>query len=185
MSGKIIILSGHSGVGKTTLINELKKDITVKFTYIPSYTTRDMRLHDNESQGNPYFFVTKDKFEDMIEKSMFIEYNTIHNNLYGTPIKEYKDALEKGYTVVKDIDVEGAVRMKEVFGTDVCLVFVEPPSMDELYKRLRKRGDSAEQIDLRMKRIELEKAYKDAFDYVIVYDDTDCAVTDLVKIITN
>lgn len=185
LKGKIFVLSGYSGTGKNTIINELKKDVTKELTYIPSYTTRDMRLHDNESQGNPYYFVSKEQFEDKIKQNDFIEYNTIHNNLYGTPIKEYKEALEHGAIIVKDIDVEGAVRMKEVFGSDVCLVFVEPPSIDELYHRLEHRGDSREQIDLRMKRIELERSYRDLFDFVIVNDNLNYAVSDLLEIICN
>lgn len=183
--GKLFILSGYSGTGKNTIISGLMRDLNNTLTYIPSYTTREMRVHDNETQGSPYNFVSEEQFRKMVENKKFIEYNVIHNNMYGTPVDEYKEAINNGEIIVKDIDVEGAVRMKELFGADACLVFVEPPSLEELYSRLNNRGDSKEQIDLRMKRIDFEKGYKRAFDYTIVNDDLDYAISDLLAIITN
>lgn len=137
MSGKIIIFSGFSGVGKNTIINELRKKYP-SLLYIPSMTTRSMR--EGESEGIPYFFVSKEEFKNRIANDFFIEYESVHENWYGTPKDKYYDALAQNQIVIKDIDVNGALRMKQEFKGDVLLVYIEPPSVDELKERLVQPG---------------------------------------------
>jgi guanylate kinase len=173
MSGKIMILSGFSGVGKNTIINELRNRYP-SLVYIPSMTTRNMR--EGESEGNPYFFVSKEEFMRRIEKNFFIEYEQVHENWYGTPKDKYYEALEDNQLVMKDIDVNGAINMKKEFGEHVLLIYVEPPSIEELRERLVQRGDNMDDIIKRLKRIDYEASQKPNFDEVVVNDDLEKAI---------
>jgi len=168
MSGKIIVFSGFSGVGKNTIINALRSKYP-SLLYIPSMTTRKMRT--GESEGFPYFFVTKEEFRNRIEKDYFIEYEEVHENWYGTPKDKYYDAIQNNHIVVKDIDVNGALSMKEEFGRSAILVYIEPPSIDELKERLVSRGDDNDDIIRRLKRVDYELSKKPSFDESVVNAD--------------
>jgi len=180
MSGKIIVFSGFSGVGKNTIINALRSRYS-SLLYIPSMTTREMRA--GESEGFPYFFVTKEEFMERIEKNYFIEYEQIHGNWYGTPKDKYQEAIQKNQIVVKDIDVNGAMSMKEEFGNYTVLVYIEPPSIDELKQRLVTRGDDMDDIIRRLKRVDYELSKKPLFDEWVVNEDLKKAIEECDEIL--
>lgn len=182
MSGKIIIFSGFSGVGKNTIINELRI-LYPDLLYIPSMTTRSMR--EGESEGVPYFFVSKEEFMERIKKNYFIEYEQVHENWYGTPKDKYYEAIENDQLVIKDIDVNGALNMKKEFGEHVVLVYIEPPSVEELKQRLEHRGDNMDDIIKRLKRIDYEASQKPNFDEVVVNDDLQKAIKKCEEIIVK
>lgn len=180
MQGKIIVFSGFSGVGKNTIINALRSRYS-SLVYIPSMTTREMR--PGESEGFPYYFVSKEEFMERIEKNYFIEYEQIHGNWYGTPKDKYHEAIQKGQIVVKDIDVNGAMSMKEEFGNYTVLVYIEPPSIDELKKRLISRGDDMDDIMRRLKRVDYELSKKPLFDEWVVNEDLEKAIDECDEIL--
>lgn len=174
--GVALIVSGPSGVGKGTLISMLMKEFeNIRFSI--SYTTR--RPREGEIHGVHYFFVSKEEFKKMIEQDKFAEWAQVHGNFYGTPKVEIEQKLKQGLDVIFDIDVQGAKQLKKNLA-DGEFVFIMPPSMDELKKRLLKRSsDPILDIEIRLKNA--EKEIKDAsfFDYVIVNDDLDLAYENL------
>lgn len=177
--GHLFVVSGPSGVGKTTLIERfLKDDSSSRFSV--SYTTRQRRV--NEVNGKDYFFVDKDTFERMIEEGHFLEWERVHGQLYGTPQKEVLDALQDGIDLFLDIDVNGALRVKERF-ENACLIFVEPLSQADLMKRLALRGER--EVSLRMTRVSQEMERKYLFQYCIINDKLDEAYRDFAKIIVD
>jgi guanylate kinase len=179
--GKIFIISGPSGAGKNTLINELKRTTDLDLVYIPSFTTRAMR--EGESQGNPYHFLSPRTFMEMVQRGEFLEYEQIHGNFYGTHLLTYRDAVEKGKYVIKDIDVNGALNFKKAFNDKVVLIYVRPTSLDVLKDRLVGRGDDQTDIEVRLKRIDWEESRGSLFDFVIYNDDLEHAVNKLKDII--
>lgn len=159
-----IILSGSSGVGKNTVIKEMqktKKDLVL----MPTFTTREKR--EGEVEGMPYFYITKNDFQDKIRENELIEYEFIHNNYYGSSFKVFDEYIKSGKIIIKDIGVEGAqnlcIKMKE--HTDMIKVFLAIPHKNELKKRLKGRGEK--QIALRLKRFDYEQKQKYKFDYII------------------
>lgn len=164
---KIFILSGFAGAGKNAIISNLL-EMDPSLTYIPSYTTRPKR--EGESQGHPYQFVPMEQFQHMIGKNDFIEYEEVHGNLYGTPMSSYELAFKEGKTIVKDIDVNGAVKFQERFPQAV-LIFIQPTNPEDVLERMRKRGDSEEDIVKRMQRIDYELQLKKEFTYTVFNDE--------------
>ena len=135
-SGSLIILSGPSGAGKGTIHNELlKRDNKLKYSV--SMTTRKPR--EGEKEGIDYFFVSEEEFKKEIEKDSFIEYAKVHGNYYGTLKKVVEKELNAGYDVILEIDIQGALNIKNK-GIDAIFIFIMPPSMKELRDRLVKRG---------------------------------------------
>lgn len=167
MKGKVFIISAPSGAGKTTLCSEILRMMpNIRFSV--SYTTRKPR--PGEVDGKDYLFVSEDTFKKMIEQGEFIEWAEVHGNLYGTSRKVINDIIESGKDVMLDIDVQGAQQMRNNFKGGIY-IFVLPPSLDALRKRLKDRGqNSPEEIERRVKRaIEEIREYK-RYDYVIVND---------------
>lgn len=163
--GALVVVSGPSGAGKSTLIERfLREDDKSAFSI--SYTTRHKRAH--EVDGRDYYFVDEKTFEAMICKGHFLEWEKVHGNLYGTPRAEILDILETGRDIILDIDVKGALNIKEQCA-GARLIFIEPPSVAELVRRLSIRGER--EIETRMKRVEEEIARKGQFGYTIVNDD--------------
>ena len=163
--GVLIVVSGPSGVGKSTLIDRfLKEDGHSEFSI--SYTTRQKRAH--ETDGKDYHFVDEGTFEAMIAREDFLEWEKVHGNLYGTPRTEILAILETGKDIILDIDVKGALNISKQCSA-ARLIFIEPPSVPELVKRLSLRGEK--EIETRMKRVEEEIARKSQFGYTIVNDD--------------
>ena len=177
--GHLFVVSGPSGVGKTTLIERfLKEDSFSRFSI--SYTTRKQRA--SEVNGREYYFVDRDTFQQMITESHFLEWEEVHGQLYGTPQKEVLHALQHGIDLFLDIDVNGALKVKEHYG-NACLIFVEPRSQDDLMKRLALRGEK--EISLRMKRVSQEMEKKYLFQYCIINDKLEQSYRDFFKIIED
>ncbi|MFW5985265.1 MAG: guanylate kinase [Halanaerobiaceae bacterium] len=160
-NGKLFILSGPSGVGKGTVIDELSKEFG-DIEYSISVTTRPPRR--GEEDGVDYYFVTEDEFNKMKENDELIEWAEVHNHLYGTPRKNVEMALEQGQNMILEIDIEGAKQIRSKF-PDAVLIFLLPPSIEELKHRLEKRNTENEKV----KNLRLNNARKE-LDEIIYYD---------------
>ena len=165
--GKLIVLSGASGVGKGTVLNQMMK-LREDLSLSVSATTRPPR--PAEQEGVHYYFVTPERFREMIENDELLEYDAHMDNCYGTPWKQLEEKRSRG-PVILDIDPKGARIVKDKI-PDAVLVFIMPPSMAELEQRLRGRNDtSEEQIRLRLQRAEWEMDQRSWYDHVVVNDD--------------
>ena len=179
----LIVISAPSGTGKTTLCSKLLNEIpTIKLSV--SSTTRAPR--GKEKNGIEYFFIDKPEFEKKIKENRFAEWALVHENYYGTS----KDFIEKtfasGNSVLLDIDVQGADQLKKSYPEKTFTIFVMPPSMEVLEKRLRSRGtDTEETIQKRLKNAAKEMAQKDRFDSVIINDDLNVAYIELKKTVSK
>ena len=179
--GLLIVLSGPSGVGKGTVRKALFNLEGHNLVYSVSMTTRKPR--DGEVDGSDYFFVSRDEFEERIQNGKMLEYAEFVGNYYGTPMDEVEKQLEEGNEVVLEIEVQGALQVREKM-TDAVFIFIAPPSMDALYRRLKKRGTEPEEIiqeRIEKAKRELGVAYK--YDYIVVNDDVDNAANRIMAII--
>ena len=179
--GKLFVISGASGVGKgTVLAGVMGKRSDLQFSV--SATTRPPR--PSEKHGVHYYFISEEQFEEMIAKDEFLEFDRHAKASYGTPMGQLQEKLEKGH-VILDIGPKGAAI---VHGKrpDAVLIFIMPPSMEELERRLRGRGDtSEEQIAIRMERAKWEMEQRDWYDYVVVNDRLDDCVNEILNIIAE
>lgn len=179
--GKLVVISGASGVGKGTVLGlmmESRKDLA----FSVSATTRPPR--PNEIDGVHYYFITKERFEEMIAAGEFLEYDAHAANYYGTPRGQAEEKMEHGH-VLLDIEPNGARQVKEA-APDATLVFIMPPSVQELERRLRGRGDtSEEQIAMRMERAVWEMEQRSWYDYIVVNDDARRCADEILNIISN
>ncbi len=183
MSGAILLLSGPSGAGKSTIIREASEKIQPYYFSISS-TTREPR--DGERNGVEYYFVTREEFEAGIVAGDFLEYAEVHGNYYGTSLKPVKEALNNDKLVIFDIDVQGHRLAQEVMGDRITSVFITPPSLRELERRLRDRStDSDEVIAKRLNNAKEEIKAINEFDYIIVNDDISKATESLVSLATT
>lgn len=177
--GMLIVVSGPSGCGKGTILAEVLKND--KFFYSISATTRNAR--PGETDGVNYYFLTKEKFENLIQNDGMLEYASYCGNYYGTPKKPVEDMLNQGKHVILEIEVQGAMKIKEKC-PDALFIFILPPSLKELRRRLNKRGtESEEVIEKRLSEAagEIEQAYK--YDYAMINGELSVAVDDLLAII--
>lgn len=178
--GQLIILSGPSGVGKSSIVKKVMEQHP-KLRFSVSATTREIR--PGEVDGVSYYFVTRERFMEMVQQNELLEYAEYVGNCYGTPAKPIDEALDLGYDVLLDIEVQGAMQIREL-RPDALLVFLLPPSFEELERRLVSRGkDSAEVIRHRLETARVECAIADKYDYVIVNDDLDRAVNEFAAIL--
>lgn len=179
--GKLVVISGASGVGKGTVLGiMMNKRGDLKFSV--SATTRDPR--PNEVDGVHYYFVTKDRFEEMIAAGEMLEYSAHNANYYGTPRAQAEEKMEDG-SVLLDIEPNGAKQVKTA-APEAVLIFIMPPSMEELERRLRGRGDTPEdQIRMRMKRAVWEMEQRFWYDHVVVNDDAERCADEILKIIAE
>ncbi len=179
-NGVLVLFSGPSGVGKDTVLEVvLNKDNSIQRSI--SLTTREIR--ENEIDGKDYYFVTKDRFNNMIENGEVLEFAQYGKNLYGTPKAPVDKWLSEGKIVILKIEVQGAQQIKKLY-PDAVGIFVLPPSMDELEKRLRSRGTEKEediQKRLEIARNEVKKSVD--YDYTVINDDLDSASNDVLNII--
>ena len=181
--GKLIVVSGPSGVGKDTIVNKyLEKHHEDELSI--SMTSRPMR--DGEVNGVNYYFKTKEEFEEAIKNNEMLEFALYNGNYYGTPRSEVENRLKNGINVILVIEVVGAMNVKNMMGDKCTLIFIMPPSMEELKNRLMNRGtDSKESIEGRLDIAKKEIGISDKYDFIIVNDNLDKAVKDLENIIKN
>ena len=179
--GRLFVISGASGVGKSTVLKrvmERRKDLT----FSVSATTRAPR--PGEVDGESYYFVTKEQFEAMITRGEFLEYDAHMDNYYGTPVTQARQKMEKG-SVILDIEPNGAFNVRKVM-PDAVLIFIAPPSIEELHRRLESRGDtSAEQMKLRIERSVWEMEQSAKYDYIVVNDQVETCADEILKIIAE
>jgi len=179
--GKLFVISGASGVGKSTVLSRVmqaRKDLS----FSVSATTRAPR--PGEQDGVHYYFVTRDQFEDMIREDAFLEYDNHNKNYYGTPVRQLEEKLECG-SVILDIEPIGAknVRNKR---DDAILIFITAPSWEELEQRLRGRGDTEEdQIAIRLDRAKWELEQQSWYDHVVVNDSVERCAEEILNIIAQ
>ena len=177
--GKFIVVSGPSGVGKGTICDRLVKELNAEYSV--SYTTREPRV--GEVNGVNYNFISMDDFKKKIELGDFLEYNLYNGNYYGTSKSFVLSRMEKGINVFSEIDVNGARNVKRIF-PDALLIYIAPPSMEELRNRLIGRGtEDMEKINNRLAIAEKEMQQADMYDKVIVNDDLEKAIDEVRKVI--
>ena len=178
--GILIVVSGFSGAGKGTIMKALLERYD-NYALSISATTRSPR--PGEEEGKAYFFKTTEEFEKMIAKDELIEYARYVGNYYGTPKAYVEEQLRAGKDVILEIEIQGALKVKEKF-PDTLLLFVTPPSAEELRKRLEGRGtETQDVIDGRMKRAIEESEYMDQYEYLVVNDDLDVCVKEMHHLI--
>lgn len=180
-NGNLIIISGPSGAGKGTICSELLKRNN---NIIPSISYTSRQKASAEIEGKDYYYISKEEFENKIKNDFFLEYAKVHNNdYYGTPKQTVIDNLNKGLNVLLEIDIEGALKVKEVI-KDVLCIFILPPSMQELKNRLYKRNrESEDKIISRFKKAYQEINQISKYNYVVVNDEIDYAVSKIESIL--
>jgi len=184
MRGKLIIISAPSGTGKSTIIGWLMKEHPeLNLAFSISCTSRPPR--GTEQNGVEYFFLTPEEFRQRIENDEFLEYEEVYEGrFYGTLKAQVERQLEAGQNVVFDVDVKGGVNIKKYYGDDAMSLFIQPPSIAELRKRLEGRGtDAPEVIDQRIARAEFELTFADKFDKIVVNDDLAQAEQDALRLV--
>ena len=186
MRGKLIIFSAPSGTGKSTIISWLMKEHPeLKLAFSISCTSRAPR--GEEQNGVEYFFLTPEEFRQRIDNDEFLEYEEVYTDrFYGTLKSQVERQLESGQNVVFDVDVKGGVNIKKHYGDEAMSIFIQPPSIAELRRRLEHRAtDAPEVIDQRIARAEFELTFADKFDKIVVNDILEYAEADALKAIQD
>lgn len=178
--GKIIAVSAPSGTGKTTIVRRILKDIP-ELEFSVSATTRTKR--NDEKEGIHYYFISENEFREKIEKKEFVEWEKFYDYYYGTYKKVVENAINKGKSIILEVDVKGALSLKNIY-PDAVLIYIVPPSFDELVNRLKKRKteDKAD-LQKRIDRAKMELGLKDKFDHFIENTDLDKAISETEKLI--
>lgn len=179
---QMIILSAPSGAGKSSFIERILKEFPqIKDTV--TYTTRSMR--SGESDGNPYHFVSRERFRELIDEGFFVEYAQVHENFYGTPLHQIEDAKREGRILIMDVDVKGAATFKKKFPSAVS-IFILPPSMEELKKRIMGRDKKLpEDLEIRLINAQMEVSLAHTFDYRVTNDHFEESYAQFKKIIED
>lgn len=178
--GNLFVVSAPSGTGKSSLVNALL-EVESRLQVSVSHTTRAPR--GQEQHGREYWFTSKEEFQAMVERGDFFEHAEVHGNHYGTSRHAIEERIQHGQDVVLEIDWQGALQIKQIF-PNAILIFILPPSYEELLQRLNRRGeDSQEVIDLRMKNAKIEVAQAQFFDFVVINALFESALFDLKSIV--
>lgn len=181
--GKLIVFSAPSGTGKST-IARLVLECMDGLVFSVSATTRQRRA--GEIDGESYYYLTRKQFEEKVKSGGFIEYEHFFGNFYGTLLDKTEEAVNIGKNLLLDLDVKGALNLKERFPDNSLLIFFRPPSFEELKKRLRKRDSEDDQaLQERLQRAEFELSLAHQFDREVVNDDLDRAVDEVKAVITE
>lgn len=182
--GKLVVFSAPSGSGKTTIVRELLKRFP-QFEFSISATSRKPR--GQEQHGVDYYFLSNEEFAQRVANNEFVEWEEVYQGTcYGTLKSEMERIWAKGNVIIFDVDVMGGISLKRIFGDDACSMFIMPPSVEELERRLRGRGTDAEDvIQKRIAKADFELSKASEFDYTVVNDDLQTAVEEAVVIIEN
>lgn len=182
--GKLVIFSAPSGSGKTTIVRELLKRFNC-FEFSISATSRKPR--GEERDGKDYYFLSNEEFKACVERGEFVEWEEVYQGTcYGTLKREMERIWAKGNIILFDVDVMGGISLKRLFGDDACSVFIMPPSIEELERRLRGRGTDAEEVILkRIAKAEFELSKAPEFDHIVINDKLDDAVSEVEKILND
>ena len=179
--GVLLVLSGPSGTGKGTVCKVVRDSLGDNLAYSISATTRKPRT--GEEHGREYFFFTKEEFEDLRDKNGFLEWAQVYDNYYGTPRAFVEDVLTSGRDCILEIDPQGALQVRKATD-EAVLVFIAPPSLEELRSRLTGRGTEApEEVEKRLSCAEAELGYSDQYDYLIVNDEVEKAADKMKAIL--
>lgn len=182
--GKLVIFSAPSGSGKTTIVKQLLKRFP-QFEFSISATSRQPR--GQEQNGVDYHFMSNEEFKERVARGEFVEWEEVYaGTCYGTLKSEMERIWAKGNVIIFDVDVMGGINLKKLFGEDACSMFIMPPSVEELERRLRGRGtDTEEVIQKRIAKAEFELSKAPEFDHIVVNDVLDDAVEEATTIISN
>ena len=180
--GKAIIFSAPSGAGKTTIVKRLLKT-SIPLSFSISACSRLKR--GNEQDGIDYHFLSVSKFKNKIQENAFIEWEEVYeNNFYGTLKSEVNNIWKRGKHVIFDVDVMGGISLKNYFKENSLSIFIEPPSLNVLFERLKKRAtDDEKSLEKRMNKAESEISHKDKFDTIITNDQLEIAVSEAIQTI--
>ena len=179
--GLLIVISGPSGVGKGTVCKALFEMQGHDLVYSVSMTTRKPRV--GEVDGKDYYFVSRDEFQNRIEEGKFLEYAEFVGNYYGTPLDKVQEQMSKGHEVVLEIEVEGALQVRQKV-PDAVFIFIVPPTKRALYDRLKRRGTESEDvIRSRMEKADREFLLANRYDYIVVNDEVNNAADRIMAII--
>lgn len=184
VSNKLLIVSAPSGAGKSTLVNHLLST-GLPLSFSVSATSRLPR--GSEKNGREYFFISADEFRKRIAADEFVEWEEVYtDHFYGTLKSEIKRIHNEGRAVLFDVDVRGGVNLKKIFGTDALSIYIMPPSVDELARRLHSRGtETPEKIRMRVEKAASELKVANSFDRVIINDDLEKACKEIEKVVTD
>lgn len=181
--GKIIIIVAPSGTGKSTLIKRLKEEFR-DLHWSVSFTTRPIR--EGEVDGKHYFYISKEEFLKKKDQGDFIEWAEVHGNYYGTSKGFVESKVNHGYSLLFDLDVQGTDNMKDIYGDEAHAIFIAPPDIDTLEKRLRGRGtDHDDVIRLRLNNAKEELKRQRDYDYLVVNDELEQAYQDLKAVVES
>ena len=185
MQGKLIIFSAPSGSGKSTIINKLMSEYGLRGRFSISATSRKPR--GSEQDGVEYYFLTEEDFRRRISEGDFLEYEEVYPGcFYGTLRSEVDRTLARGENVILDIDVQGGLNVKKIYGDRALTLFIQPPSIERLRERLERRGtDAPEVIERRLAKAETELSFAHRYDAVVVNDDLEEACSDAARVIED
>ena len=184
--GRLLIISAPSGSGKSTIVNWLMKEHPeLNLTFSVSCTSRPPR--GTEQNGVEYFFITADEFRERIARDEFLEYEEVYENrFYGTLKSQVDEKTAQGLNVVFDVDVKGGINIKSHYGSQALSIFIQPPSVAELRRRLEGRGtDTPEVIEQRLAKAEYELTFAPKFDHVVVNDDLATAEAETLRLVED
>lgn len=182
MKGKLLVISGLSAAGKGTIAKELVKRFD-NYVLSISATTREKRR--NEQDGVDYFYVSKNKFNEMIENGELLEYAQYVNNFYGTPKKYVEEMLEKGKNVILEIEMQGALKVKEVYDEAVLVFFLPKDAKTQRERLINRQRETKEQIEERIKQAVIDAKYAKYYDYILVNENLDNSIDDMQKIVED
>ena len=183
--GKLVIFSAPSGSGKSTLVNHLMSQPNANFAFSISCTSRAPR--GEEQNGREYYFLTPEEFRQRIANDEFLEYEEVYaDKFYGTLKSEVERLSDAGYTVLFDVDVKGGINIKKFYGGRALSIFVQPPSVEELRRRLNGRGtDAPEVIEQRLAKANYELTFAPQFDHIVVNDNLEKAEQEVYKLVSD
>lgn len=183
--GKIIVVSAPSGTGKSTIIKAISEKGDIDMQFSVSATNRSPR--PGEVDGVSYNFLTTETFKEKIAENAFVEWEEVYpGRYYGTLKSEIERTCKAGHNVILDIDVKGALNVKKIFGDKALTLFIQPPSVDELKKRLEARGtETTDSLNQRLSKAEYELSFAPQFDRTVVNDDLHTAITDTEAVIKD